>query len=105
MRGSGAAEGADGYPRRSYAWYVVAVLIGTAIVSYTDRQVLSLLLRDAGSLPNLASGLLACRRVAKVPRFVLVLRRACVCVCVGQAIPCKVCGTAESGLSVLGAML
>jgi len=32
-----------GYPRRSYAWGVVAILIGTAIVSYTDRQVLSLL--------------------------------------------------------------
>ena len=42
-RGPGATEGADGYPRRSYAWYVLAVLIGTAIVSYTDRQVLSLL--------------------------------------------------------------
>jgi MFS family permease len=32
-----------GYPRRSYAWVVVAILIGTAILSYTDRQVLSLL--------------------------------------------------------------
>ncbi|HEY1314376.1 MAG TPA: MFS transporter [Steroidobacteraceae bacterium] len=31
------------YPRRTYAWCVVAILIGTAIVSYTDRQVLSLL--------------------------------------------------------------
>src|SRR5439155_276041 len=31
------------YPRRSYAWAVVAILIGTAILSYTDRQVLSLL--------------------------------------------------------------
>ena len=39
----GPAEDAEGYPRRSYAWYVLAVLIGTAIVSYTDRQVLSLL--------------------------------------------------------------
>jgi MFS family permease len=37
------AQGEEHYPRRSYAWYVVAVLIGTAIVSYTDRQVLSLL--------------------------------------------------------------
>lgn len=43
MRGSFRAESAADYPRRSYAWYVVAVLIGTAIVSYTDRQVLSLL--------------------------------------------------------------
>ncbi len=31
------------YPRRSYAWGVVAILVGTAILSYTDRQVLSLL--------------------------------------------------------------
>ena len=40
------------YPRRSYAWCVVAILIGTAILSYTDRQVLSLLVdpvrRDLG---------------------------------------------------------
>jgi MFS family permease len=33
----------SGYPRRSYAWFVVAILIATAILSYTDRQVLSLL--------------------------------------------------------------
>jgi MFS family permease len=32
-----------GYPRRSYAWTVVAILIATAVLSYTDRQVLSLL--------------------------------------------------------------
>jgi len=31
------------YPRRSYAWTVVAILIGTAVLSFTDRQVLSLL--------------------------------------------------------------
>jgi MFS family permease len=31
------------YPGRAYAWFVVTVLIGTAILSYTDRQVLSLL--------------------------------------------------------------
>lgn len=31
------------YPPRGYAWCVVAILIGTAILSYTDRQVLSLL--------------------------------------------------------------
>jgi MFS family permease len=31
------------YPPRSYAWTVVAILISTAILSYTDRQVLSLL--------------------------------------------------------------
>src|SRR5205807_9814065 len=37
------AEDDAGYPRRSYAWAVVAILIGTAILSYTDRQVLSLL--------------------------------------------------------------
>ena len=34
---------ASGYPNRSYAWTVVAILIATAILSYTDRQVLSLL--------------------------------------------------------------
>jgi MFS family permease len=31
------------YPNRSYAWTVVAILIATAVLSYTDRQVLSLL--------------------------------------------------------------
>jgi MFS family permease len=31
------------YPRRPYAWSVVAILIVTAVLSYTDRQVLSLL--------------------------------------------------------------
>ena len=31
------------YPRRSYAWTVVAILVATAVLSYTDRQVLSLL--------------------------------------------------------------
>ncbi len=31
------------YPNRGYAWGVVAILVGTAILSYTDRQVLSLL--------------------------------------------------------------
>ena len=33
----------SGYPRRPYAWTVVAILIATAVLSYTDRQVLSLL--------------------------------------------------------------
>src|SRR5947208_11542129 len=37
------ADGDAPYPRRSYAWAVVAILIGTAILSYTHRQVLSLL--------------------------------------------------------------
>ena len=37
-------DDAASYPRRSYAWSVVAILIGTAILSYTDRQVLSLLI-------------------------------------------------------------
>jgi MFS family permease len=40
------------YPPRAYAWTVVAVLIATAILSYTDRQVLTLLVdpirRDLG---------------------------------------------------------
>ena len=31
------------YPPRPYAWIVVAVLFATAVLSYTDRQVLSLL--------------------------------------------------------------
>jgi MFS family permease len=31
------------YPGRRYAWTVVAILIATAVLSYTDRQVLSLL--------------------------------------------------------------
>jgi MFS family permease len=33
----------DAYPTRPYAWTVVAILIATAVLSYTDRQVLSLL--------------------------------------------------------------
>jgi MFS family permease len=33
----------DGYPPRGYAWTVVAILVATAVLSYTDRQVLSLL--------------------------------------------------------------
>ena len=33
----------DSYPRRGYAWTVVAILVATAVLSYTDRQVLSLL--------------------------------------------------------------
>src|SRR6202140_3504503 len=40
------------YPARPYAWAVVAILIATAVLSYTDRQVLSLLVdpvrRDLG---------------------------------------------------------
>ena len=32
-----------GYPSRPYAWTVVAILIATAVLSYTDRQVLALL--------------------------------------------------------------
>jgi MFS family permease len=34
---------ATAYPSRPYAWTVVAILIATAVLSYTDRQVLSLL--------------------------------------------------------------
>jgi MFS family permease len=37
------ASDESGYPSRSYAWTVVAILIATAVLSYTDRQVLSLL--------------------------------------------------------------
>jgi MFS family permease len=36
-------DDASGYPGRRYAWCVLAILVATAIVSYTDRQVLSLL--------------------------------------------------------------
>jgi MFS family permease len=39
MNGTPAAD----YPARGYAWTVVAILVATAILSYTDRQVLSLL--------------------------------------------------------------
>ena len=35
--------GPEGYPRSSYAWYVVGVLVLTTVLSYTDRQILSLL--------------------------------------------------------------
>jgi MFS family permease len=43
QRGRTAGDDEAGYPARNYAWCVVAILIGTAILSYTDRQVLSLL--------------------------------------------------------------
>jgi MFS family permease len=43
LRSLPSSAGEAAYPRRSYAWCVVAILIGTAILSYTDRQVLSLL--------------------------------------------------------------
>jgi MFS family permease len=33
----------SGYPYRPYAWGVVSILIATAVLSFTDRQVLSLL--------------------------------------------------------------
>src|SRR5271156_1104744 len=32
-----------GYPPASYAWYVVGVLVLATVLSYTDRQILSLL--------------------------------------------------------------
>ncbi|MBW4051045.1 MAG: MFS transporter [Proteobacteria bacterium] len=48
----GVAEEEQGYPSRPYAWAVVAILVTTAVLSYTDRQVLSLLVdpirRDLG---------------------------------------------------------
>ncbi len=40
---AGAAEPEGAYPRSAYAWTVVLILAATAILSYTDRQVLSLL--------------------------------------------------------------
>jgi MFS family permease len=43
MRRAAPDDDDSGYPRRSYAWGVLAILVATAIVSYTDRQVLSLL--------------------------------------------------------------
>jgi MFS family permease len=46
------AEVKQDYPGRVYAWGVVAILVATAVLSYTDRQVLSLLVdpirRDLG---------------------------------------------------------
>ena len=42
MTSPAAIEPTD-YPPRGYAWTVVAILVATAILSYTDRQVLSLL--------------------------------------------------------------
>lgn len=43
LRSQTGVDDESGYPGRPYAWLVVAILIGTAILSYTDRQVLSLL--------------------------------------------------------------
>src|SRR5450432_122986 len=43
MRGMQHSASEEAYPRRPYAWAVVAILFATAILSYTDRQVLTLL--------------------------------------------------------------
>jgi MFS family permease len=44
MRSSAQRQAIDAsYPSRGYAWIVVAILVATAVLSYTDRQVLSLL--------------------------------------------------------------
>jgi MFS family permease len=43
MRSIRHSTNAGDYPGRPYAWTVVAILIATAVLSYTDRQVLSLL--------------------------------------------------------------
>ncbi|HEY6484539.1 MAG TPA: MFS transporter [Steroidobacteraceae bacterium] len=43
MRSLRPGAGEEDYPSRPYAWSVVVVLIATAVLSYTDRQVLSLL--------------------------------------------------------------
>ena len=43
MRGMQHSASEEAYPRRPYAWTVVAILFATAILSYTDRQVLTLL--------------------------------------------------------------
>ncbi len=47
-----ASDGERDYPARLYAWGVVTILVATAVLSYTDRQVLSLLVdpirRDLG---------------------------------------------------------
>lgn len=52
MAGAAPADEERGYPGRLYAWGVVAILVATAVLSYTDRQVLSLLVdpirRDLG---------------------------------------------------------
>lgn len=52
MDGAAAAGEERDYPGRLYAWGVVAILVATAVLSYTDRQVLSLLVdpirRDLG---------------------------------------------------------
>src|SRR6202166_2944940 len=43
MRSVQHSADAGDYPARPYAWAVVGILIATAVLSYTDRQVLSLL--------------------------------------------------------------
>jgi MFS family permease len=45
---------ANGYPSRAHAWTVVAILIATAVLSYTDRQVLSLLVDPIRSDLNIS---------------------------------------------------
>ena len=58
-RQSGAIEA--GYSHSSYAWYVVSVLVLTTILSYTDRQILSLIvdpLRHDLDISDIQVGLL-----------------------------------------------
>ncbi len=54
---TGLAEAA--YPRPAYAWAVVGVLFCTAVLSYTDRQVLSLLIDPIRAELKLGDGQMA----------------------------------------------
>ena len=47
------------YPRTAYAWTVVGVLFCTAVISYTDRQVLSLLIDPVRAELRLGDGQMA----------------------------------------------
>ena len=47
------------YPRPAYAWTVVGVLFCTAGISYTDRQVLSLLIDPVRAELRLGDGQMA----------------------------------------------
>jgi len=59
---------AQDYPPRGYAWTVVAILVATAILSYTDRQVLSLLVAPSGPILPSATPRSAC---CSAPRSLL----------------------------------
>ena len=106
------------YPARSYAWTVVALLIGTAILSYTDRQVLTLLvdpirhdlgLTDTGMSLLLGSAFAVVYGIAGIPLGYLAdhvsRRNLIVCGIVVWSLATLACGLSQSFAQLFAARL